>query len=1134
MANETNQTQDKLLDKSLQAYRVITAPANSSWKRRFADGEMSAELLYECDKDSSKRFLEYLSEIPVSVHKSSFAVGGSKERQITLKDWYSILTNKKNKDIEKLSRKIIYSTDDGSRPLGDDAFLHWNGLQIIDIDIKDRNNNKIEGLAEKLKPVLFNSLKNCNWFLGATLSASGKSLHIYTKIIVPDEYEGELEKRKLLYFTNFRHKFSFVYIALLNGMDQYDYDKEDIGRWMDVSMMRPQQGAYIGYDPKPAISTNFFEDFIYVSFDNVEDLGHPDLDWVTIPELKVMFSRLENSIDTNESNPDIKILNKDDSKRFPDPNFKQTKVHYKHNERWRLANTLVQICGLREGEKYMRAITSNVVPDKEIKADCNTAFRHKKPYDIWAINTLNKMHGFHIKVEVDKEDIGASDIVRSMQQAANPNRLVQSKNYMRFDINEKQYLTDILGPILHGLGRISLIEAGPGLGKTEMVKKLVDAGKKVMMILPFTSVAKSKVEQSDQWYCSYGGRRPKLDVPGGLALTVDKFSQLNIADIALAGFDYIFLDESHLLFMSEYRPVMSKVVDLIKNTQVPIVLMSGTPTGELVFFPDLVHIHVVKTETRQKELLVNLVDTTSDLLYHMCRAMARDIANGHRILFPSNEGTTFSKRIKAGIEYFLQQEHRRFEPINLKYYKKSNLGEDFMDGVNIDKTIADTEVVMCTTYMGCGVDIEDKYNFRIYFGDLCTPAECDQWCNRLRNNDLIVRMFVAKNDADGNPRHIETCNKPNFGLDEEEIKQVHSLLRLYNSMIERNKIESMYNPIIASFVNDNRYIRYDEVKCKYYIDKLAYQVVMFERKYRAYAEQLGPFMKGMECYGYNVPEPIDLGPFQVSGSEIFRDLKNLVKLASDDQLQLNTAHVQELLDLMTDDRLSLYEEAMKGRWVLKKGKDWKEDMSNPDEPVMWVKSVEVFEKVVPVFRSLMKHFEASQVREIFEYCRTNTRYNFAAINRMRILANIIYADEDRRLDEPIKKFTKDAWEFADVQVRHKTEIDTFIKEKAEQYATDASTEDITIIDSMLTIKKLIDKFTNIFKCLVNKSRPDKQGMVNLERQELLWKRREFYGQDKNEHIFIMADFMDQHIESIDSKVIDVPESEIQEIEDVPF
>jgi hypothetical protein len=274
------------------------------------------------------------------------------------------------------------------------------------------------------------------------------------------------------------------------------------------------------------------------------------------------------------------------------------------------------------------------------------------------------------------------------------------------------------------------LEAGAGVGKTEMVKQLVRDGKKIIMVMPFTSTIKAKVENDKDWYYSYGNRKPRLDVSAGLSMTVDKFSHINLMDVKTSGFDYIFIDESHLLFMSEYRPVMPKIIELIRNTEIPIILMSGTPSGELVFFPDIKHLKVIKEDIRKKEFKVNLVDSTAHLMYHMCKNMARDIKEGRRILFPTNSGTLYSDQIKAGVTYFMQQDYADFNEIKLHYYKKSNIGEKFMDDVNFDKTIRDTQILLCTTYLSVGVDILDRYNFSIYFADLMMPQEVEQFANR--------------------------------------------------------------------------------------------------------------------------------------------------------------------------------------------------------------------------------------------------------------------------------------------------------------------------------------------------------------------------------------------------------------------
>lgn len=1080
------------LEQSLQAYRVMNTPTKFSWKQHWAQETFSNKDLFMCDDIERKQFAKRLQECNITICQNIKQTQGI---VCTLESLVNVISDQNNKNLSKTERKVLYSTSNGERPIGKKAFELWNGFQVIDMDIKD------EKITEILKGHIFNRLNKCNWFLGITKSASGKGLHIYTKISIPQTDEMEYDKKKLLYLTNFRHKYSFVYLSCVSAIEELGVTKDDIIKWMDLAMFKPQQGAFIGYDSHPLINTGFFEDFIYVNFDNVEGIGHPDIDWVTYPDLKEIFKRWEWFEEGSDEDLNVEVT------EFQDLEFDtHNKVHYKHFERWRLANTLVKIYGLEKGFKYLRLICSNNIKDKELQADCITAARHEKPVDVWAVNRLNTQHGFKIKLNIQDSTFDEAEIFNSMDRIDNPTLIRESKYVKNYHLNSDQYLGNIRYQLLEDLGRITLVEAGAGVGKTEMVKQLVREGKKIIMVMPFTSTIKAKVENDKDWYFSYGNRKPRLDVAAGLSLTIDKFSHLNLMDIKTAGFDYIFIDESHLLFQSEYRPVMSKVIEMIRNTEVPIVLMSGTPSGELVFFPDIVHLKVVKDDIRKKEFKVNLVDSTSDLMYHMCRQMANDIKAGKRILFPTNNGTLYSKQIKAAVTYFMQNEHMDFNDVNLKYYKKSNVGEDFMDDVNFEKTVADVQILLCTNYLSVGVDILDKYNFSIYFAESMLPQEIEQFANRLRANDLYINFYVAKNDAEGNSRSIHKYKEMNFKLNDEEIKNVYSILRLCNAMIERNPIEYRYNSLISSIIRDNKFIEYNDVENKYYLNEIAYKVIYFERKYREYAQQLPVLMKGMMYYGYQINSR-DLKAFNVQGAEMFRDLKNMVKLAYDEQLQLNTTHIEELMDIITEDRLALYKEVLSGTFEIRKGDMWKEDLTNHK---MYVKNIEVFEKVVPIFTSLSKQYKVSDIKDIFEYCRNkNNTFNFAAINRIRLLVNILYNDKNGRLDLPINQFMKEAYEFSDLKTIHKREIDKFLTDFSQKYAMKESTNEIIITRSILTMQSLVKTFEKIFKCLIKVSRPTKEGIVNMERVELLWQEKEYFNsQNLNEHIFVLADFLD--------------------------
>ena len=1102
-------SKDKLsLEQALQSYRVMHTPTRLSWKQHWVNETFSDSNILKCPEDEKKQYTKRLKECRITICPNIQSLQGC---ACTMNELLELIINPNNEFCNKTNRKVVYGSANGDRPTGKNAFLIWNGFQVIDLDIKD------EDLAKKLKYHLFKKLHKCNWFMGVVLSSSGKGLHIYTKISVPQTEEEDFNKKKLLFYANFRHKYSFVYLSLLHGMEEYGYDKARILSWLYISMCKPAQGAFIPYDPDPLISSRFFEEFIYVCFDSVEDIGHPDVDWVAHPDLKTIFKRWEWFEDESD---DIKVNVLDK----PKPEFDtHNKVHYKHHERWRLANTLVHLYGEHDGYEYLRNICSNNVKDKELLADCITAKRYKKPVDVWAVNRLNSVHGFKIKLDIPTEEFNEDEIFKSVDNIDNPTMIVRSKYEYKFHINEKQYLGNIKYQILDRIGRVSLLEAGPGLGKTEMVKSIVRDGKKILMVMPFTSTIKAKVEQEEGWYYSYGSKSPKLDVERGLCVTVDKFSRMNMMEIKAAGFDYIFIDESHLLFMSEYRPVMPKVIEMIRNTEVPVILMSGTPTGELIFIQDIVHIRVTKDDNRKKELQITLVDSTSDLMFHMCQQMARDIVKGRRILFPTNAGTLYSKQIHAAVTYFLENEHMYFEPVNLKYYKKSNSGEEFMDDINFENTIKDVNILLCSSYLSVGVDILDRLNFSVYFGDLMMPQEIDQFTNRLRSLDLYIKMFVAKNDAEGNSRLLHKYRDVDFKLNEEELKNIHSILKICNKIIERNPQEYRYNPIVLSIVEGNKFIERNESNNRYYLNDIAYKATYFERKYREYVEQLPVMIKGMQAYGYNV-SIVDLKEFRLTGSLMFRDLKDLVKLAYDNHLMLDTTHIQELMDMINENSLPIYKEVLNGMYDIKKSDKWLNDRENH---VIFVKNIEVFEKVVPLFISMSKRYDTNTIKDIFEFCRRkNGTYNFAAIKRIKLLINLMYNDKTGRLDIPIQQYMKDAYEFSDLKTVHKSDIVKFNKNWALKYATMESGDGVIIPNATMTMETLEKTFTNIFKCLINTTRPGKDGIVNMERVDLIWQERESETNRLNEAAFLLADFLGNNV--IDTEIIEENVKELVE------
>lgn len=160
---------DISLEQSLQAYRVMNTPTQYSWKQHWAQEEFDSNDMLELDEFDRKQYSKRLKECDISIMPNITSTSGSKA---TLHDLISILCDPQNKNLLKSKRKVVYSTSNGERPVGNKAYELWNGFQVIDMDIKD------EAIAEQLKNVIFNKLYKCNWFLGVTKSASGQGLHI--------------------------------------------------------------------------------------------------------------------------------------------------------------------------------------------------------------------------------------------------------------------------------------------------------------------------------------------------------------------------------------------------------------------------------------------------------------------------------------------------------------------------------------------------------------------------------------------------------------------------------------------------------------------------------------------------------------------------------------------------------------------------------------------------------------------------------------------------------------------------------------------------------------------------------------------------------------------------------------------
>lgn len=1069
-----------------------------------------------CDDEKEKFLDETLEMLDCLVVNTIYDRSGFRH---TWKDVWNLIQDPIYKNTEKVNRKVVFSCHGVNRPIGDMSWMVWNGMQIIDIDIKDKR------ISTGLKKLIFNDLKKYHWFLGCALSASGKSLHVWTKIT---PITIERESRKIEYLCNFRHKYSYIYITLLKYMSKFGYSKDDIFDYMDMAMAKPQQGIFITSDDGAMMNTNFQDLRLDANFESALTNGIESINWISHPDLKKIFTKLEwfnNDNFSEENNVQLDAISNLTE-------WNQDKVspkHYKHAQRWQLANTLTSLYGYDKALQVMSKICRNT-DFKELKGDVKTASIHNKPISIWAVRELNTRHGFNIKVnngeelfKEEQERYNQDTDVELSDKAPTGVLGNEDKEVINLHLNKDQYLSDIKDDILKNLGHLTLLEAGAGYGKTEMIKAFKS---KTLLVLPFTSTIKAKVEKSEttsDWLYFYGNKRPSLDdlmSDKSIAMTMDKFSNLNVMEVDASGFEYIVIDESHLLFTSSYREVMSPIIQRLANCKSKIIMMTGTPTGEMLFFPGIKHIHVMKDDSRIKEIDIHMCPTKDECRFEMAKMMARDIVAGKKILFPTNNGNLYYEETTGLIQNILNEEGIDHQ-LNAFYYKKSNYGDNSMENININKTIGNNDLIMCTTYLSVGVDICDKYEFSVYFNEAWIPQDIEQFANRLRGNDLHIKMFLPKMDHEGIPYQYFYTKQLDLSFDEKDLLLAHDLIRTCNDMLDRNQEESKYNPLIKSLLSANRYLKYDENECKYYIDETTYKLKIFEERYNEYSTQLEVMTNGLKYYGYTVAMVDHQDRIPEDKSAMIEEYLKRCKSARYNYITTQTI---DFLNHVNDNNIDIYKDLLRGDYDVFKSEEFK---STREENDLYTTDIEVLERNIPIVISLYKDYDCDVIRDIFQYCieKKQNRINYSKLERIQKFVTIERNRKKKRLDFPVLKFIKDAQKFADVNFKCElTDVVQFQKDYAAKYAN--SVRDV-VIDDITYLEKIYELIQELWKVVVIQSRP-KKGIVSLKPFEMLWDTKQSITDLYNDNATKQF-FLQELVEEMKEDETDIEEEELGEL-----
>lgn len=744
----------------------------------------------------------------------------------TIQQCYNLIVSNIFNNVEKKCRQLFYPTS-GDMRYSKEHYDKWSGGQVFDIDIKN-----VE-ITQKLKLPLHEKLKKFRWYAFISLSTSHNGFHIYTGVDVND-----VKDFKTTYCFNYLSKANHIWKTIQDTCNELNITlsnknikNEDV---MDTHMLNVSQGVFIGDDPDALWNEHWFP----LPF----DMNDRPQDVLNI-EQKVMSFFVEK--------PDIIVDNSGD---IPS-DFKGPR-HYKYADRYAIINTLVSLYGDEATKSMLDNIFVGTKRD-ELLSCCRTA-RNKKP-DERGISLLNENHGFNIKY--DKKD----EVAETLEKKDSRDNVI--------DLKQNEYLSDYIETIYEIIGDSSFIvlESGTGTGKTEFSKSL---NGKTIVIEPYTSVVEGKFD--DSWEKCYGSHKPQYQT--NMVMTPDKFAYtVNPDKLYNNDFKYIVLDESHLLFNeANYRKSMIDTIKQLKTLVamnkslvdgIKIIIMTGTPFGERLFFNDMYECVNIKYD---KYIKVNKATFDKTITIYGCKTKAEMItvsvveivkqihANGVA-LNPCNLGVLYTNTITRLIDYIGYQMFDDWKPIKALTIRRSTSDSEDVQYVLTQYDIEEYDFISLTTFLSCGNDIhrfkKDRTPLVVFNNidnDIFNANDIEQYSNRLRRTDINTILCVnVDTDTDGNiiPPTNNGIRLTSFKSNMDFYKGIANVGNYcYNKpgSFEGKRFSKRRHIIVNEDINDTNYC------IRYGVDDISIATLSFYTDMLRYVSNPNIIKKHLTYYGWSV------------------------------------------------------------------------------------------------------------------------------------------------------------------------------------------------------------------------------------------------------------------------------------------
>lgn len=580
---------------------------------------------------------------------------------------------------------------------------------------------------------------------------------------------------------------------------------------------------------------------------------------------------------------------------------------------------------------------------------------------------------------------------------------------------------------------------------THWILELAKSGKRIMLVLPYISVITNKVENDHtitSLFDTFYGQTDIKEIAYGrnAVTTFDKFSRSNYDKISKM-FDYIIIDESHLLFTSSYRiEATSNVIKKIKELfyissndpfSAKLLLMTGTETGESHFFNKVAKITRITKPHLSKEMEFIICDDTLDSITRLASKGAKLLNDGYKLMIPTNKGEIYSEKIIGMIEFLLQRN------IKYGYYKRSNTEQEICQLINNENSIGDYDIVFCSNYLSVGVDINDRIKSTgeiikfasLYLGNF-SGYEIEQFNARIRKTGIKSIFCITTNKLDGTT--LDTLLvEPDLLL---RITDEDKLFFIDDKSVASAKTEfiASYDPVLHKIVTPG----FSLLNGKIQFNIEEYELISFENKYSVCMEHPIKVARELAKYGYSITVSTEFEGLSEHEQDVLKKMG--IEAARNEKIRKHNLLVGTYMDLINQNSY-INEHGLEFtdaiEWIGKNSNKIIEDrqltktdeegntipcfvyiiydvFASPQQVI--VRSREALDKMYKPAKYLINRYSKSKALDIiFQYVDDSGILKQKNFQRAINLLKLIDSSEANELAEPITKALEKMYLFVD-------------------------------------------------------------------------------------------------------------------------